>query len=480
MILKPLEIQTDDPAIEESGAQKTKIPADGIDGDVRIEKERAVRGRKPKTTKAPTKVERQVILRERVKTLKDDLEASGFGALLKVPGSLRPVAPEIPDPRTGGFIGHIEEPLGTYIQRVSVEDNFYQRQPFDHLKDKIYRRLIRDFIDGATMPEAKIAALDVHGGRLKSLHEQGIKYSVVDGLQRLYCYLIAILIVWQREKLIQDRCIPPDAWDYLKDVVEKTSDPKMSVEEMLRRITRYELFWNIDLEGLLHYMVTFNTGQRRMSLEVQLEIMQRPLLEALEHDAKIPIFQDNSNIQGRQKPKHEFSASDLVMATRAFIEFNPQLKKAEEAEGLLEREEGYTDMQSSFDVGDINDVVTTLKKITIEIHQKVMDRYADNPAHKYILSGGGLFLISFAAACGKVRNMLNMTSLDGSLQRLMKELAKPDDDPLNLEEYQRTINNIKTSRGKAVRRLVYDTFLRFFNGTTPNLDWADAARQMSI
>ena len=31
-------------------------------------------------------------------------------------------------------------------------------------------------------------------------------------------------------------------------------------------------------EGLLHYMVTFNTGQRRMSLEVQLEIMQRPLL----------------------------------------------------------------------------------------------------------------------------------------------------------------------------------------------------------
>jgi hypothetical protein len=114
------------------------------------------------------------------------------------------------------------------------------------------------------------------------------------------------------------------------------------------------------------------------------------------------------------------------------------------------------------------------------MHQKIMERYADNPNHKYILSGGGVFLLSFAAACGKVRNILNMTSLDGAFQRLMKELSKPDDDPLNLEEYQRTVNSIKTSRGKAVRRLVYDTFLRFFNGTTPDLDWADAARQISL
>jgi hypothetical protein len=103
---------------------------------------------------------------------------------------------------------------------------------------QIFLRLIRDFIDGATMPEAKVAAMDVKGGRLKSLQEQGVKYSVIDGLQRLYCYCIAILIVWQREKLIEGRCIPADAWDYLKDVVEKTDDPKVAVEQMLQRIVR--------------------------------------------------------------------------------------------------------------------------------------------------------------------------------------------------------------------------------------------------
>lgn len=441
--------------------------------------EGVVRGRKAKL-KAPTRVERQEILRERIRRLKDDLESAGFGGLFRLPAGPKPIAPEIPDPKTGGSIGHIEEDLGTYIQRVSVVENFYQRQPFDHLKDKIYRRLIRDFIEGATMPEAKVAALDAKGGKVKALDEQGMKYSVIDGLQRLYCYCIALLLVWHRTKLIDDRCIPQDAWEYLKESVEKTGDPKSAVQDLLKRNIRYEVFWNIDLEGLLHYMVTFNTGQRQMSLKVQLEIMQRPLLKALEHDAKIPIFQDTQNVAGQQKPKEKFAASDLVMATRAFIEYNPQLKKPDEAETLLEREQGYTDLQASFDVGDITDVVSTLKRIAVDVHQRIMERYADNPNHKYILSSGGIFLISFAAACGKVRNMLNMTSLDGAFQRLTKELSGSSDDPLNLDEYQDTVGSIKTSRGKATRRLVYDTFLRFFNGTTPTLDWADAARQISL
>jgi hypothetical protein len=227
------------------------------------EKETPVRGRKAAArakVKAPTKVERQEILRERIKHSTDALDAAGFGGLLTIPGAVKPIAPETPDVKTGGFIGHIEEDLGTYIRRVSIVDNFYQRQPFDHLNDKIYLRLIRDFILKAAMPEAKVAALDGRGGRLKSLLGKDTKYSAIDGLQRLFCYCISILVVWQRENLIADRCITKEAWEYLKGAVEKTGDPKSAVEEILKRKTRYEVFWNIDLEGLLHYLVTFNTG----------------------------------------------------------------------------------------------------------------------------------------------------------------------------------------------------------------------------
>src|ERR1700732_4578231 len=121
----------------------------------------------------------------------------------------------------------------------------------------------------------------------------------------------------------------------MKDIVEKSPDPKAATEALLKQRTRYEIFWNIGLEELLHYMVTFNTGQRSMSVQVQLEIMRKPLLDALEHDAKITIYKDTENVQGRSKPKDHFAAADLVLATRAFIEYNPQLQKPDEGEGLL-------------------------------------------------------------------------------------------------------------------------------------------------
>jgi|ERR1017187_6477063 hypothetical protein len=82
-------------------------------------------------------------------------------------------------------------------------------------------------------------------------------------------------------------------------------------------------------EGLLHYMVTFNTGQRRMSLDVQLEIMQRPLIDELALSANIPIWHETQNVPGKAKPKEQFSASDLIISARAFITSNPQVKKQE-------------------------------------------------------------------------------------------------------------------------------------------------------
>ena len=186
------------------------------------------------------------------------------------------------------MIGHVEEALGTYVQRVGIADNYQQRPPFDHMTDPIYRRLIRDFIDGATMPEAKVAALSANAPDkiVHELNESGISFSIIDGLQRLYCFCIAILLVWRRDALVEDSIIPVKAWDYFRDVVEKAGDAQTATAHILRRQVRYEIFYRIGLEGLLHYMVTFNTGQRRMSLPVQLEIMQKPLIDELKRKAK--------------------------------------------------------------------------------------------------------------------------------------------------------------------------------------------------
>src|SRR5215469_6665888 len=89
----------------------------------------------------------------------------------------------------------------------------------------------------------------------------------------------SVLLALDREKLVTDGVIPKEAWDYFKEPVDTLGAPRTAVEKVLEYTVRYEAFYQIDLQGLLHYMVTFNTAQRRMSIQVQLEIMNEPMLQ---------------------------------------------------------------------------------------------------------------------------------------------------------------------------------------------------------
>jgi hypothetical protein len=439
------------------------------------------RGRRPKALAAPKKFERQEALKNRIVGLSAELRQEGFSDLLSELQPIKPVAPEVVDQKHQASIGHVEEPLAAYLQRTSVRDNLSQRPPFDHIIDPIYRRLMRDFIQGAQMPEVKIAALRLLSGRIKSLDESDINYSIIDGLQRSWCYSTTVLIALHREKLVVDRCITQEAWEYFRPFIERLGDPETSVRTLLGRTIRYEVYYNIDLEGLLHYMVTFNTAQRRMSLQVQLEIMRKPLIDEIEAAANITVFRDTIDIEGSgktQKPKEQFAASDIAVAAEAFITNNAQASKQEIAEDLLEKDSGY--MAVGVDVGDIADVVNMLKRVAQEIHPLMLQVYADQPGKKYYFSGGGTFLTGFTAACGYVRNRNNIKMLDGALEKLVVLLKDPVEDPLHLTEYQELIKDISSSRGKTLRRLVYDTFLRFFLGTTTRLEWTDAYRSLSL
>jgi hypothetical protein len=44
-----------------------------------------------------------------------------------------------------------------------------------------------------------------------------------------------------------------------------------------------------------------------------------------------------------------------------------------------------------------------------------------------------------------------------------------------MEELKGLIKNISASHGEMLRRLVYNTFLRFFLGITARLEWTDAS-----
>jgi hypothetical protein len=460
---------------EDSGNSSDGLVARGVDasdvGTVKQE-QRALKARGAPRAKRMTRPERTRKLHEVVSNLLQELQAAGFIAVAARPRRVTPIGPEVEDPKTQGKIGHVREQLGSYIQRLSVQDNFFQRPPFDHLTDPIYRRLIRDFIDGAAMPESKIAALSWVGG-VRALDASDLRYSIIDGLQRLYCFLIAILLVWRREQLVQDRIIPAEAWSFFAPSIQRLGEPQPATELLLQRIIRYEIFYAISLAGLLHYMVTFNSSQRRMSLRVQLEIMKRPLIEHLKLEG-IPIWEDLGKMPGDQRPRDKFLASDIVLATQAFITHNSHVTTAVETERFLDDNQPYLD-----NIGDISDIVRTLKRISNEVHAKTARAYEDQPALRCLVTSGDPFLLGFVAACGYIRNRGSMEILDKALDRLLAELECQEADPLRLGAYQKALAIINATRGKDARRLVDDTFRRFFLGVTTELDWLDTASQIT-
>jgi hypothetical protein len=433
---------------------------------------RTLRRRRGPQVKNPTRLERTRKLHGVIADLLQELRSAGFTSVLSPPDPINILGPEIDDPKTQGKIGHAREPLGSYIQRLSVEHNFFQRPPFDHITDPIYRRLIRDFIEGAAMPESKIAALSWAGG-VRSLDDGNMRFSIIDGLQRLYCFLIAILLVWRREQMVQDGLISEGGWNFFAESVKRLGDPHSATENLLRRVIRYEIFYAISLAGLLHYMVTYNSSQRRMSLRVQLEIMKKPLIEHLKSEG-IPIWEDIGKMPGERRPRGRFLASDIVLATQAFITHNAHVTTTLETERFLDENQPYLD-----NIGDIADVIKTLKRLSAEVHAKVMHTYRANPKQRCLMTNGDPFLLGCVAACGYIRNRASMEILDSALDKLLQEFERPEADPLHVDSYERALTMINASRGKDARRLVDDTFRRFFLGVTTGLDWLDTAEQIT-
>ena len=162
-----------------------------------------------------------------------------------------------------------------------------------------------------------------------------------------------------------------------------------------------------------------------------------------------------------------------MLAAEAFLTQNDQVSAAEEAERFLDEDHRYLE-----DIGEIQDVVTVLQYLATQMQPRLLQVYTNDPTRRFLLSGGGTFLISLAAACGYVRWRNNMKMLEGALDKLLALLHRPVEDPLNLDAYQRTLTRITSARGRTIRRLVNDTFLRFFSGVTSELEWEDTAAQI--
>src|SRR5262249_19190394 len=153
------------------------------------------------------------------------------------------------------------------------------------------------------------------------------------------------------------------------------------------------------------------------------------------------------------KPIDRFAAADVLVATQAFLQQDPQVTDADEAERILSADENFLEVAN---VDDLNQVMTFLMR---DLHKLMTEAYKPETGHStkqhYLTAKKSSFFFGLAAACGVVRADVEQ----GGMERLregfdrLKRLFQTSEDPMNLEEYQAVVGRIASSRGRNNRNL---------------------------
>src|SRR4029077_14021589 len=103
------------------------------------------------------------------------------------------------------------------------------------------------------------------------------------------------------------------------------------VEELLQRKQQMEVFYEIDLAGVLHFMLLLNSAQRQMNAKIQLELMNIPLIKLLENEG-IKLAKEQEKAADNKLEKAMFKGSNLIVAVQGYMQQNPQVMTRGEKE----------------------------------------------------------------------------------------------------------------------------------------------------
>lgn len=92
-----------------------------------------------------------------------------------------------------------------------------------------------------------------------------------------------------------------------------------------------EVFYNIDLAGVLHFMLLLNAAQRQMNAKIQLELMNIPLIKMLEKEG-IQLVKEQEKAPDNKLAKARFKGSNLVVAMQGYLQKDQQVMTTDERE----------------------------------------------------------------------------------------------------------------------------------------------------
>ncbi len=373
--------------------------------------------------------------------------------------SIETIGKGLPDSKTGAMIINALAPVAFLLTHFSGLSHWFQRKTFHHTRDKIYQRLIVAILKGYYVPPLRVAAVANKG--VVDDPKKADDWTLIDGLQRTTCYIIAVLMAALGEEMVDLGCLDERIWEE----VFKPHAEACDVHELLRRQQQMEVFYNIGHAGVLHFMLLLNSAQRQMNAKIQLELMNIPLIKLLANEG-IKLAKEQEKAADNRLEKAMFKGSNLIVAVQGYMQKNPQVMTGGEKEAFLSEEREYLEDP----VEDMGEVIDVLKVVTGPLQKAVLERLEST-----VLSEGEVFATALMAAAGKFVDMTSFEQLQAALKRLVTDV-ETGKDPLDLDTYWEVYGGIKSGKGRKIRSIICASFLEYFRGNCKILEWEQNAR----
>jgi hypothetical protein len=373
--------------------------------------------------------------------------------------SIKVIGESLPDSKTGASVVNALASVAFLLTKFSGLSHWFQRKTYHHTRDPIYQRLIVAILKGYYVPPLRVAAV-CDDGVVEDLKD-ATDWTLIDGLQRTTCYIIAVLMAALGEELVEMGCIDSQIWsETFRDHAEACD-----IDELLRRQQQMEVFYQIGLPGVLHFMLLLNGAQRQMPAKIQLELMNIPLVKLLEQKG-IQLQKEQEKAANNKMERSSFKGSNLIIGVQGYMQKNPQVMTTEETESFLSDEREYLEPP----VEDMADVIQVLQILTGPLHKALLRMFDST-----ILSEGEVFTTALMAAAGKYADMTSFNQLSAALKRLVADV-EAGKDPIAIDTYWDVYRGLKAGKGRKIRSIICAGFLEYFRGNCKQIEWEENAR----
>lgn len=362
----------------------------------------------------------------------------------------------------------IDMPIVEYTKLIeeNIGDLDIQRGKILSRKREVYKRLIEDLKDGAIMPPISLILRENSSAHKKIKDSTGIEdiekqlnekiekgdLAILDGIQRTYCILNVI--------------------DELEGLSEK--------ETFLNQRIRAELWYNMTYTAILYKMLVLNTGQVKMSMRHQIEILNIPLKEKISKIALEKEITPKFSTYRRPQPTEDiygYKLSDIVEAFTSFITTDPIVDKTSEVVNELERMEFVKThskpemLSKEEEIQEFTDVLINLDKgLWGKYRQPIQTEVGSGEtepwtSRKEIMTSAPILSGIFAAFGYALKN--DKDGYNSRKGKFFQILQGAESDPLKLKIMSKLLQDEKkrsTKFGETTRNFFFNALREFFKG----------------